>query len=55
MEPKIENSGLPQGVFLNRQLVPKTTGCEDWYTWKDLNVGCNVNFNGHIFRFVSCD
>lgn len=55
MEPKIENSGLPQGVFLSRQLVPKTTGCEDWYTWKDLNVGCNVNFNGHIFRFVSCD
>lgn len=25
-EPKIENSGIPQGVFLKRQKVPKVTG-----------------------------
>ena len=25
-EPKVENSGIPQGVFLKRQKVPKVVG-----------------------------
>jgi len=54
-ELKIENSGIPQGVFLNRQKVPKSMGSNDWYTWKDFNVGININFCQHIFRIVNCD
>ena len=55
MEPRVENSGIPQGVFLNRQMVPKTMGGDDWYTWRDFNVGINMNFNQHILRITSCD
>ena len=55
MEPRIENSGIPQGVFLSRQKVPKTTNGCNWYTWEDFNVGINMNFNDHIFRITSCD
>ena len=35
--------------------IPKTLGSNDWYTWRDFNVGVNMNFNQHIFRMVSCD
>ena len=30
-------------------------GSDDWYTWKDFNIGININFNTHIFRLVNCD
>ena len=34
-EPKIENSGLPQGVFLKRQRVPKSLDDPyDFISWK---------------------
>jgi len=34
-EPKIENSGIPQGVFLKRQMVPKTLeDRNDFITWR---------------------
>lgn len=29
-EPKVENSGLPQGVFLKRHKVPAADGCLHW-------------------------
>jgi len=54
-EPKIENSGIPQGVFLSRQKIPKSLGCNDYYTWEDFNIGVNMNLCQHIFRVVSCD
>ena len=30
-------------------------GKDDWYTWKDFNIGINININQHIFRLVSAD
>ena len=50
----MENSGIPQGVFLKRHLVPKPESIET-YTWKDLNVGMEINFYGRVFRIVDCD
>lgn len=55
-EPKVENSGIPQGVFLKRQNVPKVIGeLADYYTWKDLNVCLNLNVFERIFRIYDCD
>lgn len=55
LEDKVENSGIPQGVFLKRHKVlipglePKT------YTWHDLNVGINLNIYSRVFRIVDAD
>jgi len=55
LEDKVENSGIPQGVFLKRHKVlipglePKT------YTWRDLNVGINLNIYSRVFRIVDAD
>ena len=55
LETRVENSGIPQGVFLKRHKVlvpgqePKT------YTWRDLNVGLNLNVYGRVFRIVDAD
>ena len=55
-EPKVENSGIPQGVFLKRQKVPRVIGeLADNYTWRDLNVGININFYERIFHIYDCD
>ena len=54
-EPKVENSGIPQGVFMKQQRIPKTNGKGDWYTWRDFNIGINMKFYDHVFRIVNCD
>jgi len=55
-EPKIENSGLPQGVFLKRQKVPRSL--DDPYNyiqWEDFNLGQNIDICGRVFRVTDCD
>lgn len=55
-EPKIENSGIPQGVFIKRQKIPKVIGeLADHYTWENLNIAININFFERIFRIYDCD
>lgn len=54
IESRVENSGIPQGIFLKRHLVPKPDSIEV-YSWKDLNVGINIEFYGRVFRIVDCD
>ena len=53
-EPKIENSGIPQGVFLKRHQVPKPDG-SGLYTWRDFDAGTEVEFYGRVFRICSYD
>lgn len=55
IENKIENSGIPQGVFLKRHKVPKPEDSSQHYTWKDLNLGQNFGVYGRVFRIVDCD
>lgn len=39
-EPRVQNSGLMQGVFIKRQKIPKQiNSAGDYYTWEDLNLG----------------
>lgn len=56
-EPKIENSGIPQGMFVNRQLIPKCHGKRDtdFFTWRDFNIGINITFYDRTFRIIDCD
>ncbi|KAG8461862.1 hypothetical protein KFE25_013881 [Diacronema lutheri] len=58
-EPKVENSGMPQGeskgsVFLSRQVVPKAGGGGN-LTAADLLVGSNVEIFGRTFRLADAD
>ena len=44
-EPKVENAGIPQGVFIKRQKIPNVIGeLADHYTWENLNISININF-----------
>lgn len=52
-EPRVENSGIPQGIFLKRHKVPKPEG--DHYTYNDLNLATNIDVYGRVFRIVDCD
>lgn len=54
VEPKKENSGIPQGVFLKRHQLPKHEG-EGLVQWEDLSVGSNLNVYGRVFRITDCD
>mmetsp|Transcript_779 Transcript_779/g.1161 ORF Transcript_779/g.1161 Transcript_779/m.1161 type:complete len:613 (-) Transcript_779:318-2156(-) len=53
-EPRQQNSGLPQGVFVKRHRVQKPDGV-GFYTAEDLKVGINVTVYGRVFRLYDCD
>jgi hypothetical protein len=55
IEPRIENSGIPQGIFLKRHKLPFPEDQSKYYTWRDLNVGINLNVYLRVFRIVDCD
>jgi len=52
-EPRVENSGIPQGIFLKRHKVPKPSG--GIYSHSDLNVAINLDLYGRVFHIVDCD
>ena len=56
-EPKVENSGIPQGLFVNRQRIPKKLNCRDGehFTWSDFNISENITFYDRTFRIINCD
>ncbi|KRX10772.1 hypothetical protein PPERSA_00942 [Pseudocohnilembus persalinus] len=55
-EPRVKNSGITQGIFIKRQKVPKKLGEYDqYYTWKDLNIGMNINLFERVFRITNAD
>lgn len=51
-EPKQQNSGIPQGVFLKRHRIPKDGA---FFTAMDLNVGMEVSFYARTFLITGCD
>lgn len=53
IEPKIENSGIPQGVFLKRHKYPKPNG--DYYHWSDLDAGKEIEIYGRVYRITGYD
>jgi len=53
-EPKIENSGIPQGVFVKRHRVPTHKG-DRYITPEDLSFGSEIAVYGRIFRIIDSD
>jgi len=52
-EPKVENSGIPQGTFVKRHRIPKPNG--GYYTYQDLKNGETISIYSRAFRIVACD
>ena len=55
IEPRVQNSGIPQGIFMKRHKLPYPDDHSKYYIWKDLNIGMNFNVYQRIFRLVDCD
>jgi len=54
-EPKIENSGIPQGSFVKRHRIPKPGNAGGYYTYTDLIVGATISIYSRAFRITACD
>ncbi|TMS12196.1 EF-hand domain-containing protein 1 [Larimichthys crocea] len=54
IEPRVENSGIPQGKRLKRQRLPKNER-GDHYQWKDLNLGMDLEVYGVKYHITQCD
>lgn len=55
-EPRIDNSGIPQGVLIKRQRIPKPGhGVNDFYNLYDLNIGNEITLYAKTIRLVDCD
>eukprot|EP00933_Yihiella_yeosuensis_P080533 TRINITY_DN93985_c0_g1_i1.p1 TRINITY_DN93985_c0_g1~~TRINITY_DN93985_c0_g1_i1.p1 ORF type:complete len:679 (-),score=97.63 TRINITY_DN93985_c0_g1_i1:54-1979(-) len=55
-EPKVENSGIPQGTFIKRHRIPKPREMGGgFYTFKDLSVGASVCIYGNVHALIGCD
>jgi hypothetical protein len=53
-EPKVENSGIPQGVFVKRHRIPRE-GTNSFYTVDDLAIGAELPIYGRVFRITDAD
>ncbi|GBG58858.1 hypothetical protein CBR_g257 [Chara braunii] len=56
IEPRQDNSGITQGQFLKRHVVPSTVAKNGkTVTIEDLHVGQEVTMYGRTFHICSCD
>ena len=54
-EPKLTNSGTPQGAFLNRQMVLKADGSGCPFMPTDFGVGQDIAIYGRAMTITDCD
>ena len=55
IESRVENAGIPQGVFLKRHKVPNPDKPGECYDWCDFKLGTNLNVYSRVFRIVEAD
>ncbi|KAK5903450.1 hypothetical protein CgunFtcFv8_007230 [Champsocephalus gunnari] len=53
-EPRVENSGIPQGERIKRQRLPRNAHGEP-YLWKHLNIGMYLEVYGVKYNITQCD
>ncbi|XP_069576247.1 EF-hand domain-containing protein 1 [Brachyistius frenatus] len=53
-EPRLENSGIPQGGRIKRQRLPKDEHGEH-YQWRDLNLAMDLVVYGVKYHITQCD
>ncbi|XP_058824044.1 EF-hand domain-containing protein 1-like [Topomyia yanbarensis] len=54
LEPVIENCGFSQGRLVRRGKIEKNC-LGDTYSWKDLNIGIDLEIHGYVFHTTDCD
>ncbi|KAI9105373.1 hypothetical protein DFS34DRAFT_6512 [Phlyctochytrium arcticum] len=55
-EPRLVNSGIPQGTLIRRHRIPKAESeLGQHYIVSDFNVGQEVTFYSRTFKIVGCD
>lgn len=50
-----QNSGYPQGRIVRRARIPKDPFRNIHYTWKDLNIGIDLDIFGIKYHVTDCD
>ncbi|XP_061390960.1 EF-hand domain-containing family member C2 [Musca vetustissima] len=56
VEPKVLNSGIPQGCMVHRQRIPKPPPCQtEFISILDLNVNTTVQIFDRVYHITSCD
>lgn len=53
-EPRVENSGIPQGAFLRRHRVPRPDG-QGFVGPDDFRCGEDISFYGRTYHITGCD
>merc|ERR1719161_1853021 len=53
-EPRIENSGIPQGAFIKRHVIPHAGGFGNIVP-SDFQLGTDIEIYGKIFHLCKCD
>jgi hypothetical protein len=53
-EPKIENSGIPQGAFIKRHVIPHAEEMRPIAPF-DLKLGGQIEVYGKVFHICKCD
>merc|ERR1719235_85299 len=53
IEPRIDNSGIPQGNLVRRHRFPAPNG--GYIRPEDLRVGCDLSIYGKTIKLVDCD
>merc|ERR1719311_1466521 len=53
LEPKVENSGIPQGALVKRHRLPKPEG--GYYSIEDLKCGAEMMVYAKRFKITSVD
>jgi len=55
-EPKMQNSGIPQGTLIRRHRIPLPPPNDDtFYTVDDFNVGKEIKLYSRTFHLTGCD
>lgn len=52
-EPPVRDCGFPQGRLVRRGRALRTN--TEYYTWKHLNIGCDLELNGTVYHLCDCD
>lgn len=53
IEPRTQNSGIPQGTYLKRGKLTKSDG--SFYGPRDLHIGMDFPIFGRVFKLYDCD